>query len=632
MHRTFSALLLLFLALPLSAKSLSWSAFDVQARLDADGNLHVRERQEILFDGDWNGGERTFDLRTGQSLRVESLARIDASGQAHPMTNGDLSRVDQWRLMSGNVLRWRSRLPDDPPFDHARMTYRIDYVLHGVLRGESGTFRFAHDFAFPDRDGDIRNFTLRFEVDPVWRGLDAPVTRRIESIPPHQGVLVRANLARADGSVPEGVLQPMPRTEGILIGVVFLLLLGGIVLWWIRGERKAGRFGLLDAPGSPDPEWLKAHLLSLRPEVASAALFGKVGPHAVAAFLARMTQEGSISTEVKPKGRRPVLHMRLEKERETLEPVERKLVQALFKKRQETDTERIRKAYSKSGFDPAAIIAPAIDSQLDRLPGWSETRGPVRWKLGVLLLLAGLAAVIFAAVTGNQDDVGVAVGTVVLGLPCAIGALVTAALSRRTIIRFPLRIVVLGLFLAPFLSIIPGYAFRADRYLFHPAALIAACVWVLALSKLAFDLMATDEAAERLAFRRRLARARVLLRTELTTAEPSLRDEWYPWLLGLGLGRNVDRWFRSFAAVADSGDSVRAQTYGSSGMTSGGTGVHSFTGGGGAFGGGGASGGWAVAAGTIASGVTAAASSGSGSSGGGGGGGGISGGGGGGGW
>ena len=38
----------------------------MDARLDSTGTLLVRERQTILFTGDWNGGERPFYVRQRQ--------------------------------------------------------------------------------------------------------------------------------------------------------------------------------------------------------------------------------------------------------------------------------------------------------------------------------------------------------------------------------------------------------------------------------------------------------------------------------------------------------------------------------------------------------------------------------------
>src|SRR6476661_8136386 len=79
------AALLLAGAARAQEKSLRWAEFAVRARLDAEGVLHVEERQAMAFTGDWNGGERRFNLRLGQHLDLQRLARIDpATGEAAP--------------------------------------------------------------------------------------------------------------------------------------------------------------------------------------------------------------------------------------------------------------------------------------------------------------------------------------------------------------------------------------------------------------------------------------------------------------------------------------------------------------------------------------------------------------------
>ena len=47
----------------LAQRQLSWDALDVTASLDGDGTLDVVETQAMVLTGDWNGGERTFNLR-----------------------------------------------------------------------------------------------------------------------------------------------------------------------------------------------------------------------------------------------------------------------------------------------------------------------------------------------------------------------------------------------------------------------------------------------------------------------------------------------------------------------------------------------------------------------------------------
>ena len=82
-QRLLSVFVLSFaLAAAAEAKSLYWKSIDVDARIDREGLLHVVETQAFVFDGDWNGGERTFNIRGGQALKVEGVERIDPSGQA----------------------------------------------------------------------------------------------------------------------------------------------------------------------------------------------------------------------------------------------------------------------------------------------------------------------------------------------------------------------------------------------------------------------------------------------------------------------------------------------------------------------------------------------------------------------
>ena len=48
-------------------RELHWDALDVEAHLNADGVLEVIERHTMVFTGDWNGGERVFNVRPRQS-------------------------------------------------------------------------------------------------------------------------------------------------------------------------------------------------------------------------------------------------------------------------------------------------------------------------------------------------------------------------------------------------------------------------------------------------------------------------------------------------------------------------------------------------------------------------------------
>ena len=64
MMRICALLALVLAATPVAAqRSLHWSDVRIEARLSEDGTLRVVETQAIVFTGDWNGGERRFDLR-----------------------------------------------------------------------------------------------------------------------------------------------------------------------------------------------------------------------------------------------------------------------------------------------------------------------------------------------------------------------------------------------------------------------------------------------------------------------------------------------------------------------------------------------------------------------------------------
>jgi hypothetical protein len=137
------------------AKDLYWRGFEVRARIDAQGVLHVRERQNIVFDGDWNGGYRLFRVRTMQKLRFERLLRVDPdTGREIALSPGDLSRVDEYRWIDSTNLRWRSRLPSDPEFDHREIDYVLEYsrsIRHGASR-EIFRFISRRRTSLPGRD------------------------------------------------------------------------------------------------------------------------------------------------------------------------------------------------------------------------------------------------------------------------------------------------------------------------------------------------------------------------------------------------------------------------------------------------------------------------------------------------
>lgn len=605
-------LIVLLAAVPMFAKSLHWSAVDVTARLDADGRLHVVERQQIVFDGDWNGGERDFGLRPGQRLRVNGMTRID-DGREIAMKRGTLDEVDGYDLMGGDVLRWRSRLPTDPPFENREITYVLDVTYSDILTPKGKTFLLSHDFGLPDRQGVIERFTLSLAFDPVWNMQNVQETRM--ALEPGQSVIVHADLTRAGEGWPAGVTRPLAWWVVPAAVVFFGVCAALLIRRFIRGEREVGRFAPL--PAQFDPE-----LLKLKPELAGAVWDAGVGPPEVAALLARMSQEGKITTRVENE----TLHLKLNVDWNALSGYESVLAWKLFITN-ETDTTRIREHYKGTGFNPGALIRPGIESALaETIPQWTARVRRFNPWLHVATIPAALLFVIAAAVLSPEP--GPIMLAVFPGAVFAIIACVVAWFRSRSITNFARAFVAPALLMSlPILGFIGGGLAAKDSRI-GVVLPFAIAVWLLALLHLVLNLLKIRDPRELIAFRKRIAGARKFFLEQLQLPQPALRDEWFPYVLAFGLGTQVDQWFRAFGGAVSASTSGSAWSSSTSSTTT--SSSSSWTGGGGAFGGAGATGSWAVAAAAVAAGVSAPSSSGGG--GGGGGGGSSSGGGGGGGW
>ncbi len=622
---------LLFLAGPAQAKELHWSRFDVTARLDADGRLHVVERQAIVFTGDWNGGYRTFRIATGTRLGFEGISRIDpATGASHPLAAGDLSAVDQFKWMDNSTIRWRSRLPSDPEFDNTEIVYELRYAWSNVLVKSGDAYRLSHDFAFPDRESDIRKFTLDLAIDPAWaapEGFQGHIERK--DLRPGEGVLVQAALRRVAPGTPSSVRTAVP--AGLRRGLAAAAGIAAILLYVLYRRREAslGRYQSLYPVAQIDEAWLKENVFDLLPEEAGAVWDDRIGGAEVGALIARMVAEKKLATRVEASGwgpfRSQVLHLELKTSRERLEGYEKSLIAGLFfDSRTETDTKAIREYYSGTGFDPASKIRAGVEAALAGA-GLGKKAPAVSHRPTLLLLGAALALFVLSVIL-KPFALGYVFMLLFVSVFCMVPAGVLAFLARRNIFGTNVRLLVAALLaLGPAALLwlrfdVPGL----------PAAFFAGtALLAVAYVNVVFNLAKSREGEARLKKRRTLAAGREYFRRELATRTPRLKDEWFPYAIGFGLGASVDRWFGRFGAAgagASAWSSGGATSLSSGGSSSGG----GWTGGGGAFGGAGATAGWVSAVGVMSAGVSAPSSSGG--SGGGGGGGGSSGGGGGGGW
>ena len=128
-------------------------------------------------------------------------------------------------------------------------------------------------------------------------------------------------------------------------------------------------------------------------------------------------------------------------------------------------------------------------------------------------------------------------------------------------------------------------------------ALAGFAFFVLALLTSLFNAAKFRDGSLAIELRKKLASARRYFVYELSKKSPHLDDKWFPYLVALELGPDVDQWFHSYGGA--SGESPTS--VGSSGSSSSGGGESSsrpWTGGGGAFGGAGATGSWAAAVST----------------------------------
>jgi uncharacterized membrane protein YgcG len=625
----------------LHARTLHWSALDVTAALDSDGRLHVVERHSMVFDGDWNGGERRFRLSASQQLRFVAARRIDPlTGAVLTLRRGALDRIDDVRLMGGNTLRWRSRLPSDPPFAAQTLVYEIEYVLSNVLRKDDAIYLLDHDFAFPDRDGAIEKFTLDLAIDPAWTppaGSVSPLRLERTGVPPGASVVVTLPLRYRAGAAPAGVRVP---GSAAWLGSAAAALLVFAVLRlrrYLAHERRNGRFEPLPPVASVNEAWLAEHVFKYPPEKVGALWDNRTGAAEVAAVLARLVQEGKLTSRVERRQKllhaENVLVLTIATPRPALNAYEHALIKALFVAGNTTDTEVIREHYSEHNrpFDPGAILR----RYLPRERASDENRAVVagRWKLTALLALVAAGALGASVALEARTGLNVAfllqsmllvVASVVFGVALAVLGLATRGNVMNPRARLILMLTIYATYVAVLLAIAGVGGASPATYV----ALVALAALVL---NVALNRAYTRVSPAHLATRRNFAAARAYFVRELERTHPRIEDSWYPYLVAFGLDAQMDRWFGRFGPTdRDTADGTSglsgAQTQHSTSAPAG------WSGGGGRFGGGGASGAWSAAAGAMAAGVPVSDGGGSSGGSGGGGGGASSGGGGGGGW
>jgi uncharacterized membrane protein YgcG len=611
-------------------RALHWDSIDVTAHLDAEGRLLVAETQTIVFTGDWNGGERSFNIRPRQELQFISLERIE-DGVPKPMERDEsLGDVDDYAFTDDTTLRWRSRLPSDPPFDNTRITFVLHYQLSNILLKDGDEYALDHDFLFPDREGVIARASVALTFDPEWQpqtSLDSRYT--VEQVRPGQGLVLTVPLRFAGAGAPLARDMRLPR--GIVRALWLLLVFPiGMIAWIFAREHRYGRFAPLQA--QIDEAWIREHILSHPADVVAAAWDNHVESAEVVALIARLVAEGRLKSDTKKKSM--ALHLLVK--RDELDGYERALVDALFPGDSTyTSTEIVKRHYRKTGFDPSDVIRDGLTARAaEILPP-----GRMPW----IVPYVATALYVGGAVLLAREWMNGRIGDMVAAL-FIIGMLPLILVARRNGLRFRANIQwgpmkALASLLPGISAIVIGalYLWRwADAGEVPATNSLAAGIVLVTMAVLYAGIGGLKSTQHRaaLAFRKKLASGREYFIRELAKAQPALRDEWFPWVLAFGLGKQMDEW----SAAQGSKSSTRSERSASTGSFSASSGSSSggWTGfAGGRSGGGGAGASWGAAAAGLAAPIAPPSSSSSGggsSSSGGGGGGGSSGGGGGGGW
>ncbi|MDP2321125.1 MAG: DUF2207 domain-containing protein [Acidobacteriota bacterium] len=605
------AIALCILALPagaLAQRALHWDHVEVTAHLDAEGRLLVTETQTMVFSGDWNGGERRFNIRPRQQLRLVSVDRAEGDRSIPMVRDSSLGDVDDYAFTDDKTLRWRSRLPDDAPFADASRTYVLRYQLANIVLKNGDDYTLDHDFLFPDRQGVITRASVALTLDPAWQPQTEVRSRyTAEQVPPGRGLVVTIPLRYTGAGVRVALATNLP--PGIVRALWSLLLIPIVVVGWVLArERWYGWFAPLHA--HVDEAWIREHIVKHPAEVVAAAWDTKIESAEVVALIARLVAEGKLTSGTKKKS----MTLHLAADRDTLDGYERALVDGLFfQTRTDTSTEIVQRHYKKTGFDPVGLIRPGLQERAAAIlpPGRKPWSVPF---VTTALYCAG------AVLIGREWMSGY-ISTTVAAL-LAFGALTFVLVARAQGLRFRANIQ-----WGPnkaFVSLIPValgmgaaalYLWRwADSGVEPASDGLVLGVVLLALSVLfagVGTLKSTQHRAA-LAFRKTLASGREFFIAELAKDRPALRDEWFPWILAFGLGKQMDEWSAQRESGPAKGSTSGSTSSGSFGSGEG-SGSGTWTGfAGGRSGGGGGGASWSTAAAGLVAPIAAESSSSSG--------------------
>lgn len=601
------------------ARTIEWEKIVVSAKLDKDGGLSIQEDQTMIFNGDWNGGERFFRVEPGQYFELTNLLRFNEQKmQFVPLEYGRIDLVDHYSY-GNKILRWRSRLQSDPVFNNKKIRYRIDSYYSKIIQPEGDHFLLNHDFAFPDRSGDIFSLEINLEVDPSW-GAETKKQFRFSDLRPGQSAIVRAELRPHHQKFAINKERTPTHIFDLSWISLILVVLASLFFYktYKKFELKSGRLLAAPDPGVVNEDWLVNNIFSFSPEQISGLWFDEVNEYAVGALLNNLCNKKKL--ELKQLEKETIIS-RANYRFKLLVPIEKLsncekllLAKIFFDSRFEITTEELRDHIQNNpseAFGPISLISNPIEKELENHP----QLGLEEFEQGSLLrtftfISFAFIFIMIGLITENYNILN-------LSVECAI--IVVTFLIAQTYTQFVQKTIRNLKHHMPWIylcSILPSLV----AYLYAKLFTNGFEIWTslglsflgVAISSSIYNLCKTKNVPSRIKKRIEVDSAKMYFEQELSKERPNIKDEWASYLMALGLTSQMDSWQSSFRSSHDS------QSY----STNSGIGSNTWTGGGGAFSGAGASDSWTSCFSSISASVSTSSSPSGGSSSGGGGGGG----------
>lgn len=145
-----------------ASERVVWQSYDVAIDVREDGTLHVVERQEVAFDGEFSEGYAAIPLD-----RVGSIERVQVATEARPRDRDDNSFLDREELASQGEMIESREVPESQYTGEAGTHHAT--VEHGELVIEYGFESTGSTFGSYGSDPQERTIVLEYDVTGAIR-------------------------------------------------------------------------------------------------------------------------------------------------------------------------------------------------------------------------------------------------------------------------------------------------------------------------------------------------------------------------------------------------------------------------------------------------------------------------------